>query len=357
MFVVGALGALALVAWVGSYGATLYYAAGHGSACADCHEMSGHVGAIQGSAHRKAACTDCHEASARAKLRHIRVHLAGTPPESIRLREADVQTMMANCQRCHQHEYAGWHAGPHGVTYSDMFLNTVHNTKRRLTDDCLRCHGMYFDGAVRDLVQPQNTTGPWRLMRAGLAGQPTIPCQACHAIHSTGAPETRPAERISVAGAAVQDSLALYDRREQMHFRAVSLAIPAVYDGARSFKVSPDLRQGLCYQCHAPRQPEAGTQAAANHWGPQAGSGDDRTPMGVHEGLSCLSCHNGHNENARASCATCHPEMSHCGLDVEKMDTTYASKASKHNIHWVRCVDCHEHGIPKPKTTMAAAGR
>ena len=42
-------------------------------------------------------------------------------------------------------------------------------------------------------------------------------------------------------------------------------------------------------------------------WGPQVGSGDDRTPMGVHEGLSCISCHDGHNENARASCKTCHP--------------------------------------------------
>ena len=26
-------------------------------------------------------------------------------------------------------------------------------------DDCLRCHGMHFNGAVRDLVQPQNAQG------------------------------------------------------------------------------------------------------------------------------------------------------------------------------------------------------
>ena len=57
--------------------------------------------------------------------------------------------------------------------------------------------------------------------------------------------------------------------------------------------MSQDPRQALCYQCHAPRQPEAGTVAAVNGWGRQVGSGDDRTPMGVHEGLSCLSCHNG----------------------------------------------------------------
>jgi hypothetical protein len=75
--------------------------------------------------------------------------------------------------------------------------------------------------------------------------------------------------------------------------------------------------------------------------------------MGVHEGLSCLSCHIGHSQNTSASCKTCHPEMSHCGIDVEKMDTTYANPASKHNIHWVKCTDCHQHGIPKMKPASA----
>jgi hypothetical protein len=348
---------LGLLAVGGTYGANLYYAAGHGTACADCHEMAQYVGAAHASHHRTAGCTDCHEASLGTKLRHIRVHLAGGGPEVIRLREADVQQMMTSCQKCHQQEYAGWHAGPHSATYSDIFLNTAHNTKRRLMDDCFRCHGMYFDGGVRDVVQPQDTKGPWHLTRPEVANQATIPCQACHWIHREGSPQTKPAERISVAGQAVQESVALFDRREQMHFAAAGLAIPALYDGAKALKVSPDQRQGICYQCHAPRQPEAKSVAAENHWGPQAGSGDDRTPMGVHEGLSCLSCHNGHNESAAASCATCHPAMSHCGIKVEKMDTTFTSKSSQHNIHWVKCADCHQHGIPKPKQTALAAGQ
>jgi hypothetical protein len=117
--------------------------------------------------------------------------------------------------------------------------------------------------------------------------------------------------------------------------------------------VSQDPRQALCFQCHAPREPETGSVAAASAWGPQVGSGDDRTPMGVHEGISCISCHEGHNQNARASCKNCHPKMSNCGLDVEKMDTTYAISASAHNIHWVKCADCHQHGIPKVKTNPA----
>jgi hypothetical protein len=41
--------------------------------------------------------------------------------------------------------------------------------------------------------------------------------------------------------------------------------------------------------------------------------------------------------------------MSNCGLDVEKMDTTFASKNSKHNVHWVKCADCHTKGVPKKK--------
>jgi hypothetical protein len=358
IFVAVAIASVGLLGLGGSYGASLYYAAGHGTACSDCHEMSAHVNGIHSSPHRNVGCTDCHEANVATKLRHVKAHLMGEPSE-IHLREADLQPMMEKCQNCHQHEYAAWHAGPHSATYSDIFVNSAHNTKRRLMNDCFRCHGMYFDGSVREVVQPQDTRGPWHLTRPELAGQPTIPCQACHWVHRAGATAAKPAERISVAGPAVRDSLALYDRREQMHFAAASLAIPALYDGPRLLKVSPDPRQSICYQCHAPRQPDTNSVAAANHWGSQAGSGDDRTPMGVHEGLSCLSCHGGHNEDARASCATCHPAMSHCGIAVEKMDTTFANRSSAHNIHWVKCVDCHQHGVPqvKAKPTLTATNR
>jgi hypothetical protein len=352
-----AMCSLAVIGVGGTYGANLYYAADHGAHCADCHEMAGNVSAVHSSRHRSAGCTDCHTATLATKLRHIRVHLTGSAPETIRLRETDVLQMMGNCQKCHQHEYAGWHAGPHSATYSDIFTNAAHNSGRRLMDDCFRCHGMYFDGAIRDVVQPQNTRGPWHLTRPELADQATIPCQACHWIHREGSPETKPAGRSSVAGAAVHESVGLFDRREQMHFAAAALTIPALYDGGRPLKISPDQRQALCYQCHAPRQPETTSEAAANHWGPQAGSGDDRTPMGVHEGLSCLSCHNGHNESAAASCATCHPSMSHCGIQVEKMDTTFASKSSQHNIHWVRCTDCHQHGVPTVKKANLSVGQ
>lgn len=361
-FKVAALAAFAFAALAvaGTYGASYYYTSQHGAGCGSCHEMASYVGAVHASPHQNAGCMDCHTASLATKLRHIVVHVGGHWPEAIRLRDVDVVEMTGNCQRCHQHEYATWHAGPHSATYAEILTDPKHNEKRRLMDDCFRCHGMHYGGAMRDLVQPQSLKGPWHITRAGFADQPTMPCQACHWIHREGEPETRSAARASVAGSAVHDSLAFFDRREQMHFAAAQLPIPTLYEGARPVKISPDQRQALCYQCHASRMPEAGSTAALHNLGPQVGSGDDRTALGVHEGISCLACHNGHNENTRASCATCHPEMSHCGLDVEKMDTTYASAASKHNIHWVKCEDCHTHGVPKPKTrqkTALAAGR
>lgn len=350
-----ALAVVAALSFAGVYGASYYYTSQHGQGCASCHEMAAYTSAVHSSAHRTTTCLDCHDAGLATKLRHIRVHLTGNAPEAIHLRDVDVFAMTAKCQACHQHEYASWHAGPHSATYAQIFANSTHNTERRLMDDCLRCHGMHFNGAVRELVQPQNTTGPRRITRANFADQPTMPCMACHQMHREGNVESKPAVRISSTVSPATDSLGIYDRREQMHFAVRLLSLPQLSDGPRAVKISPDQRQALCYQCHAPRQPEAATIAAANHWAPQIGSGDDRTPIGVHEGISCLACHTGHNENATASCKTCHPQMSHCGIDVEKMDTSFASAKSAHNIHWVRCTDCHQHGVPKMKPGRAVA--
>jgi hypothetical protein len=39
------------------------------------------------------------------------------------------------------------------------------------------------------------------------------------------------------------------------------------------------------------------------------------------------------------------------------MDTTYANPSSAHNIHWVKCTDCHQHGVPKLKTPAAVKAK
>jgi hypothetical protein len=62
-------------------------------------------------------------------------------------------------------------------------------------------------------------------------------------------------------------------------------------DGARGVKMSSDQRQALCYQCHAPTSTR------------QVASGDDRTGVGVHEGISCLGCHSQHGLTAQLTVA------------------------------------------------------
>jgi decaheme cytochrome c component MtrC/MtrF-like protein len=326
-------------------GASLYYEASGGRACARCHEIWQPYIDWHASAHRNIKCTECHgnvfTVDAEFHLNNMRrvfTHLRGDAPEQVRIREGDIPKIIANCQRCHQQEYADWQAGPHSVSYRDIFLDKTFNQKNLLMDDCLRCHGMHFGGPIRELVQPIATTGPWSLKDHSLADHPVIPCLTCHEIHKEGVPlqKSRLGVRTPGPGQEIMlPSLALFDRREMESIPVNRLSLPEIKDGSRLVKISSDPRQALCYECHAPRATQ------------QVGSGDDRTPIGVHEGLSCFGCHLKHGQLTRASCATCHPRLSNCGLDVEKMDTTFKSPKSPHDIHFVKCEDCHTKGVPK----------
>jgi hypothetical protein len=276
-------------------------------------------------------------------MRRVVNHLSGDAPEKVRLQTRDVLRISERCQTCHRQEAADWASGTHSATYAQVFLDSKQNHKQLLMDDCLRCHGMHYDGAIRDLVTPVDTRGPWKLRDPAMANRPAIVCLTCHQMHHHGAPLARQAVKpvTSMNQQINTPSLALFDRRELDSVAVENLSLPAMIDGERLVKMSPDLRQALCYQCHAPPATR------------QIGSGDDRTPMGVHEGLSCFACHDKHGERTRASCATCHPRLSNCGLDVEKMDTSFKFTASLHNIHFVKCADCHTKGVPKKRNPDA----
>ena len=233
-------------------GAKLYYQSSWGEACARCHEIQPNFDSWQHSSHRKINCTQCHASSLEASVRRIVLHARGEVPESFHLRLNDVFGMMERCKSCHQQEFAQWRAGPHATTYSRIFTDPKHNEKRRLMDDCLRCHGMYFGGGVTDLVEPVSTTGPWKLKDPKLAMQPAIPCLACHSIHRQGAPMFASQDRTGPKQEKFRPSLALMDRRSQLPISLAILPIPPVMEGARTVRVSPDQRQALCYQCHAP---------------------------------------------------------------------------------------------------------
>jgi len=331
-------------------GASLYYSYSDGRSCTRCHEIWQPYRDWHESVHRNIACSECHgdvltfDAGFHLKnLRQLSKHLRGEIPEQVRLKTDDVLKIEKRCEKCHRQEYAAWASGPHSATYSKIFLDQSHNQKTLLMDDCLRCHAMHFQGSIRDLVVPVDTRGPWKLRDSQLAGRPAMPCLTCHQMHRHGDPLARPAAKADDAGPhqeITRPSVALFDRREQDYVSLDHLPLPQMHEGDRLIRISPDQRQALCYQCHAP-------DATA-----QVGSGDDRTPVGVHEGLSCLACHEHHGQTTRASCATCHPQLSNCGINVETMDTTFKNAKSPHNVHTVKCADCHTKGVPKKKPRL-----
>lgn len=116
---------------------------------------------------------------------------------------------------------------------------------------------------------------------------------------------------------------------------AGNLPILKLWEGVRPVNVSSDPIMRNCIQCHAPN---------AGH---EAGTSDDRTPRGVHEGFSCITCHDPHSNNARQSCNKCHPAISHCKIDVKTMNTSFLNRSSPNNIHWLSCTDCHKGGRRK----------
>ena len=333
-------------------GASFYYEYSGGRACARCHEIWQPYTDWHTSTHRNIPCGDCHgnvftlEAGFHINnMRRVFDHLSGRVPDQVRLRTSDAMRVTERCQTCHREEWAEWASGEHHATYQEIFLDSKHNHKRLLMDDCLRCHGTHFDGGIRDLVTPINTEGPWHLRDPKMGNRPVIVCLNCHVMHHHGNLLKRPAEKptASTNEELTRPSVALFDRRELLSVPLADLPLPMMKEGDREVKISPDRRQALCYQCHAPDATR------------EVRSGDDRTPVGIHEGLSCYACHENHSMLTRATCANCHPRLSNCGLDVEKMDTTFKSTKSPHNIHFVKCIDCHAKGIPKKHRPGAPA--
>jgi hypothetical protein len=308
--------------------------------CASCHEISHSVDVWGGSTHRNIACKECHGTALSEGLHSLKEkgamvfhHIGKLNPDDVRISEVQRLDVMKRCIACHQTEFAKWNSGGHAMNYSEVFLNPVHNKAETIYDDCLRCHGMFYDkGTVIDIVEPLDSAGPWKLKNAILTDRPAIPCFACHQVHQPGNPDLRPdlGTPASLHYSRVKKTLAsFYYRRDKMYFPVLLIANPEINYQSSSVKVSNDPNQRLCIQCHS---------ANAFNMG---GTGDDRTPRGVHEGISCLACHDSHSNSAISSCKNCHPAISNCKLDVEKMNTTFNDKSSKNNIHFVSCTDCH----------------
>jgi hypothetical protein len=301
--------------------------------CASCHEMTGVHSNWSTSSHQSVHCRSCHGGAltldvhaVQSHVNRVVRHFSGDSARPVHLKPEHVLAVHDSCRSCHPQAFADWQSSRHATTYARIFLDPAHNKVEPPADDCFRCHGMFFPGEVSELVTPVKDERGWALREPGHAIQPAIPCLSCHQVH---------------APAATTQIASLYDRREATHVPAQLLPVAIVHrrDG-QAIRVSRDPRQRLCQQCHAPN---------AAH---ELGTSDDRTPAGVHEGLSCRDCHWSHSNSAKASCSACHPADSHCGLDVEKMDTTFLSTASKQNIHTVGCTDCHTTGVPAKKVKL-----
>lgn len=329
-----------LIVLGGSY--TWWNAANPEKTCTSCHEINPAKDSWAGSAHSQVSCFKCHGTalgngwhSLSEKAGMVFTHVKKSPRhDDIKMTEDQLIETMERCKNCHQAEYANWISGGHSADYSHIFLHETHNKTEQLNFDCLRCHGMFYSGTINDLVEPISTEGPWKMKDETRSDLPAIPCMACHQMHSHGIPSVRPDysnPNFIFYGRVVQNnSVGLYSRHEKMHFDLANLPTPIMLNDNDTVRTPVDPVYRLCVQCHAP-----------GVWH-QAGQGDDHTPTGVHEGLSCRACHEPHSNFQRNSCDRCHPAISNCKLDVKTMNTTYFDPGSQNDIHHVKCTDCHK---------------
>ncbi len=313
-------------------GYTYWNSAAPAKSCASCHEIQQSIVGVQASAHRDLLCKDCHgtalsngihsvKEKSNMVFRHVKEKVVH---EDIHLNESQVLELSTKCATCHQSEFKKWQAGKHSANYKDIFLDSRHNSIEAPYPDCLRCHGMFYDRTMTELMEPLSTKGPWSLMDPNKMMESTIPCMSCHQIHTNNN-----TVMIATADTLRNPSVGLYIRSDKIYLRADKLLKPEYYHKGKEVKVSDDPDQRICERCHAPNDLH------------EVGSQDDRTPVGVHEGLSCNSCHTPHSNDASGSCILCHPAISNCKLDVRTMNTSYYDPKSPNDIHFVSCSDCH----------------
>ncbi len=308
--------------------------------CAQCHEIKPSLATWHSSAHAGISCTECHGTalsegvtSLKEKSRMIAKHYnKGKNAEDIRLKEEQVMLVFNNCIRCHQAEHAGWLASGHAANYREIFLNIEHNRMEKPYWDCFRCHGMFYDGNINDLMNFEGDPSTYTVKNSKQEQRPTIPCLACHQMHTENPVLSRYVSTQDTAEKAFRNPrTALYVRSDKMHLRSDKLTPVVMKDNDRTVNRAIDPNTRLCQQCHAPNYVH------------QAGSQDDRTPIGVHEGISCTACHKVHTNDTRESCTHCHSEVSpNCKMDVRQMNTTYLTKNSPNDIHRISCTSCHE---------------
>ena len=307
--------------------------------CARCHEIVPSQEEWLKSAHAEKNCTECHGTALSGGFRSMKektgmflTHLKGNRRnEDIRLTEAQVLEVSNRCIACHQSEYAGWLASGHAVNYKEIFMDSAHNAAEKPYWDCLRCHGMFYEGNINTLMYLEGKPDEWKIIDKKQEKRAAVPCLACHRMHTENPVSERYVSMIDSSRFSIKKNpkTSFYMRSEKISLSSDFLTIVKMMDGEHEVKTAADPNTRLCMQCHAPSHTR------------QAGSGDDRTPTGVHEGISCIICHQPHSGKTQASCDLCHPAMSNCGVDVKTMNTTFNNPKSPNDIHRISCANCH----------------
>ena len=277
--------------------------------CAQCHEVAPAHAQWKTSAHADIRCINCHGTaisgglhSLSEKSNMVFSHFTkNKTSDDIRLNEKQVLEIINRCIACHQSEYAGWLASGHAVNYKEIFMDSVHNAMEKPYWDCLRCHGMFYDGNIHDLMELDGTSySQWKIRDKKQEMLPAVPCLACHQIHTDNPVSQRyvtlnaDSFRINVVR---NPRTALYLRADKSYLRTDKLPKPVMYDGDTEIDYASDPNTRLCMQCHAP------------NFKHQVGSEDDRTVTGVHRGISCIACHRPHSGETKESCMQCHPSL------------------------------------------------
>ena len=195
-------------------------------------------------------------------------------------------------------------------------MDSVHNAKEKPYWDCLRCHGMFYNGNIHDLMELKDTSyTQWKIRDKKQEMYPAIPCLACHQMHTDNPVSQRYVTLNDSSRAARNPRTALYMRPDKRYMRADKLPKPVMYKGDTEIDYASDPNTLLCMQCHAP------------DFKHQVSSEDDCTVTGVHSGISCIACHRPHSGETKESCIQCHPSLTDEQVrEVFEQAHTYSKK-------------------------------
>ncbi len=331
--------------------------------CVSCH-ATGANGAKQFPADHQGrtntTCTSCHQPAVAqpASATSAGGQTVTTPAASSNVQNTLDAWSAKPCQTCHPREWAEWSQSGHAMPLSAQLLNPDHNSSEQLDQTCVKCHSPELGTtSIGNIVQPLDTQGPWHLVGdfASAGNTPAISCLACHQSHPVVAAGLLPGmdfadESTFYRGvpAPQVSNLYVYDAFAQKHVSPPPIA--AVMSGDQAVPINDTLANRVCYTCHATERAES------NLWEPQTppsgdnsvGTGDDRTLMGVHQGLQCVDCHmpgGSHTFNPMSSCSQCHGQGGAAAplASVTSVQTSYTDPSlsmltgnmSGLNIHWL----------------------